>query len=557
MCLVITQANAAVYSITEVPARDKYRQNYAAGINDNGDMVGIARDSYDFKFLLKEYLTNGESYLHVQCGVSDDEIESGELDVATQSCLKTELSRVTGTNSSQNFGTLANYQKVGDIVSYTFSNNQLELLNLADVHDEELNGLTKSTVEELSAINNAGLSVGSVSAPYQSLMYQQTGELAAEDPILLFSREYEKRAVVVKDGQPVFLEPEYTEFGGESLATDITDNGFVAGTESIAVATYPQSLIDSSCTEELAPKQVCYWQLARSSQVFERRAVVWQLDDNNQVVNKVQYPIGFSPSDTQSSNISSVFSTYATAVNENNVAVGYGDMPYTTASNSATNKFPMIFQNGATREILSNHDEFDGGYAYDINNNNVVVGKVQTILDRVFNDEFFVYNLDSGKFETPDTFYSTAESTATAINDAGIVVGEAEYEITTNSTRRRHGFVYDINNGQFDDINTLIECASEYEIISMQDINNNGQIVATALKVVDAQDVNGNVITGSDGEPAKQEVAVSILLDPIPGGEKEDCSAVEEPGYERKGFSSGIFTSLLLGTLVAIRRRFI
>ena len=555
LCLGIGQVQAAVYSVTEVASPDKYEQHYAMGLNESGQMVGVARGGYNFQFLMEDYITEENSYFRSTCFISDEEVSTGELDISSQDCLKTQLSRYTNISrniTSNHFGNFPNYQKIGDIVSFVFDNNEVEFFNLVDVHNDTLNGLTRSTVEELNAINDSGVSVGTVTAPYSSFLFQQTGDDASESPILLFSREYEKRAVVVKNGETTQLTPEFSDYGGKSFATDITNSGFVAGAESITIHSSTQTDIDS-CDTAIVPENVCAWQLFQTRSAFPLRAVVWQLDENNQVVDKVQYPLSFTPSDSQNS----IYSTFALAVNENNVAVGYGDVPITSSETSVTNRYPMIFENGVSREILADHDTYPGGIALDINNNNLVTGTLNTFFDNTHNEEFFVYNMESGSLERPTTFYSTAASSGNAVNDSGIVVGEAEYEVTTSNIRRKHGFVYDTNTGQFNDLNDLIECTSVYEIVSTQDINNNGQIAATAFKTVDSRNARGEVILDSEGEPETQQVLVGVILDVIPGGEKDDCSSTAEPDYERKGFSSGILTSLLLGTLVAIRRRFI
>ncbi|HSG53147.1 MAG TPA: DUF3466 family protein, partial [Rheinheimera sp.] len=142
---------------------------------------------------------------------------------------------------------------------------------------------------------------------------------------------------------------------------------------------------------------------------------------------------------------------------------------------------------------------------------------------------------------------------ANAINDNNKVVGRGEVIIGGTTTRRQHGFIYDIASDDFSDLNNLISCNSTYTIVDAIDINNSGVVLATAIVSKEQRDVYGNVLLDNTGNPVMAEVAVAVKLEPVANGEIEDCST-EETDYERQGGSVG-FGLLSLSALLWWRRR--
>lgn len=538
--LTSQDAMAAKYQVTEITPLEDYRQHFAMDIGDNGQMLGVVRDSFNFPYYLEEYL-NDLTYSNVSCEVSDEELSSGVFDVASSNCIKLGL----GEQARSPF-----YQKIGDNKSFINNAGSAELVNLVDVFDNELNAFTKSNVEHLRAINSQGIAVGRVSAPFVPTMFLQTGDNASSEEIKIWQQEYESRAVVYINGEVRLLEPELTTHGGESDAADISNTGYVAGQTSVSISEANAESIAEDCTGELVPVSVCVWQknnLSSSARIYDTRPIVWKLDDSGNVESKQVYDLAFVPTADQTAS----YYALSTAVNDTGVAVGYG---HVFKDNDVLSLQPLVYQNGETKTFMD-EDEYAQGFAADINSSNVVIGTVQTVINGAFADEFFVYNIDSGSFTTPNTFYASAESNANSINDSGKIVGEAEYEITTDDLRRKHGFLYDSVTEEFFDLNDLTECGSIYEIVETKAINNSDQIAATALKLVDRRDALGGVILDDDGNPEKEQVAVAVLLDPI-AGEIDDCTQIENPPIERKGASTSFFLSLGLFGFALLRRRF-
>lgn len=146
----------------------------------------------------------------------------------------------------------------------------------------------------------------------------------------------------------------------------------------------------------------------------------------------------------------------------------------------------------------------------------------------------------------PDTFFSQSSSQGKSINDKGFVVGNA---VAEHGSDRTHAFLFDTNNNLFSDLNDFLPCDSKYTIVDASEINENNEILATAIIEVNVQDSDGNNILDDNGDPILDQVAVGVKLNPI-DGEIETCSDDGEPDkVERQGASVGYWALLLLSIL--------
>ena len=144
----------------------------------------------------------------------------------------------------------------------------------------------------------------------------------------------------------------------------------------------------------------------------------------------------------------------------------------------------------------------------------------------------------------PDSYFLGASSTARAINNNGSFVGEGEVEThndDANNPRRREAYVYNIEQELLYNLNALTECNSPYTIVEARDINDDNVIAATALVKQDRRDAKGEVMLDENGNTLREDVVRSIVLEPIPGGEIEECPT-EDVKVVRKGASFGFFT---------------
>ena len=157
----------------------------------------------------------------------------------------------------------------------------------------------------------------------------------------------------------------------------------------------------------------------------------------------------------------------------------------------------------------------------------------------------------------PDDFFTGSSSTARAINENGMIVGEGEFETHNDSTganpRRTHGFLYDITAKTFTDLNSFLACDSGYTVIEARDINDANEVSATAIIKVPRRDSKGNLMLDEKGEQLTEDVVRAVTLKPT-DGEIEDCSIVEEK-VERQGAGFGL-TGLVLLMFAGLRRRF-
>lgn len=193
-----------------------------------------------------------------------------------------------------------------------------------------------------------------------------------------------------------------------------------------------------------------------------------------------------------------------------------------------------------------------------VNNKNLVVGVAQqkwyTYAQSRTAQRFFLYDYNTQKVSFPQDLFSTANTVPEAINDNNLVVGTTEAFTDQSSSRRSVAFLYDINTEKFTNLNTMLKCNAGYTLISAMDINEKNVILATAVKTVDKKDIKGDVIKDSAGNTVKEEVAVSVQLNPVAGGSIDNCTPSEDADYQRKGGSLGL-VSLSVLMLAGLSRR--
>jgi probable HAF family extracellular repeat protein len=138
--------------------------------------------------------------------------------------------------------------------------------------------------------------------------------------------------------------------------------------------------------------------------------------------------------------------SYAYDINDNGIVVGRF---YSTVD------YPAFWQKGVMTQIGTS-----SGQAHAINNLNQVVG--------VYVEHAFLW--DEGSITNLGTLGADI-SEPWAINDTGQVVGKLYYQ-------DEHAFLW--QDGKMYDLNELVDTSSDYILTSAYDINNKGQIVGTA-----------------------------------------------------------------------------
>jgi hypothetical protein len=266
-------------------------------------------------------------------------------------------------------------------------------------------------------------------------------------------------------------------------------------------------------------------------------------------------------------------SSYALAVNANGDAVGYASgwndetVTISPALDQRSNyQYAVVYKNGEVIDLTGDHANKGGSRAYDINDAGIAVGHITKLVNGALVQKFFYVDTNKPKDEIeliyPDDFFGGSDSTARAINNDGLMVGEGEVETHNESTqnpRRTAAFVYDINDdNSFTNLNNLIPCSTRltYDIFEARGINDEGIISATATVKVDRLDAKGALILDDSGNPLKEDVVRAVSLELIPGGDDgEICTAEEDGKVERQGAGFGFGSLFALISLFGLRRK--
>ncbi|MEP2603139.1 MAG: DUF3466 family protein, partial [Paraglaciecola sp.] len=247
----------------------------------------------------------------------------------------------------------------------------------------------------------------------------------------------------------------------------------------------------------------------------------------------------------------SVYTSTAVAINDYGIAVG--ESPDYYQDTTSLTVAAAIYEGDEVTTINYDEDVYTST-AYDINNDNLVVGNITKDVNGTTRTKFFVHDLDNDITIYPDDFFEGSSSIATSINDDGFVVGYGESEATL-TTRRTEGFIYDYKNDIFQGLNSLLECNSDYDIVQANGINEDSEIVATALVLKPETNIQGEIILDEYGAQTLVDTVVAVKLVPISGGSIDNCDAYEEETV-RQGASFPLYLSGLLLGLVFFRRKY-
>jgi len=192
-----------------------------------------------------------------------------------------------------------------------------------------------------------------------------------------------------------------------------------------------------------------------------------------------------------------------------------------------------------------------GGYtsaAYDINDNGIIVGVSDTTTDfanETIQNLAFYYDLnDDAQMKVLPEFSEDErynKSTAYSINNNNQIVGSAL--ISVGFTPQTAAFLYEVGADQLINLNDMVDCSLGWDIIMARDINDNGAITGTAIV---------------DNELR------SFMLIPSGATEPTNCTKLrndaleEEKQANRNAYGSGgigLYVISLL-SLLLLRRRF-
>jgi hypothetical protein len=580
----IQNVNAATYQIVDTGAASQLKYTYAQQQNASGDMAISGSSLYnipvqfdyldedDFADIFTYALLRYES-VHALSFIEDlDALLAGD---PTANDLAWVTRWLQDTSSGK--GLNIEYQKVGDTLAMTNIGGVTDEYNLWDQTFDGSDELTRSTIDILSGITNSGISYGTATAPY---LPSDTFTDSDDEEHIYWLREHGIRGFFSYDHgvnvhQVVPIETEYG--GGESAVLDVNDDGgetYAVGYSSYQLTQSYQDIIEDEtggCADpdvlENLSFDACVAQVKLQSSVlvYHNMAFKATLDPSgNPVVEQLGLLVEPHEDDERP------HSSYALAVNASGVAVGYAggwnDETETSPSEdeSSSYSYAVVYKDGEVIDLTGDHTDKASSRAYDINDDGIAVGHITKAISGKAVQKFFYVDttVPTAAIEMvyPDDFFTGSDSTARAINNNGLIVGEGEVETHNESTsnpRRTAAFVYDMNDDLFSNLNDLIPCAERLttDIIEARGINDNGIISATAVIKADRLDAKGEPMLDETGTPLTEDVVRAISLEPMPD-DGELCTAEEEGKVIRQGASFSFGSLLALFSLLGLRRKF-
>jgi hypothetical protein len=557
------QALAATYQLSELPRYENGKYTFISDANDNGQIIGAASSLFglpiDVSYIDFDDATLKNAYDNTKSAYEsiDEEITFTLEDIKNGVAATNADANVFMLNFLSGRSGSAQYQKFNDRIALNIDAVAAQEQILFDIEIDDTNGLTRSTANYLTALSEDGVVVGWGSSPYSKVTFKPENE--SEDKTY-FVRDWSSRGLVITpQGEQVVLEPEFTEHGGSSIATDIKklDEGgyIVVGNSSTGIPENRQNNYNDNCDNKDEPEKVCVWQQQVARQFYDLRAFQWKLDDDFNIVSTTNLGLGLTPKDDEDN----AFVSTALAVNKSGIAVGYS--PYRKGDDLYPYGLAGYFADGQFTPFHKLEKWYETGKAVDINNNNVAAGYTALQVRGSLTEQYgFYYDINDKKLTEMPYFFKGSRTVVTDINDAGYIIGQAEIEKGSSSNRRREGFIYKVGEDKLTNINDLLPCKDSsgnnypYTIAEAIKITEANKIYAIATKTVERRDRLGNIEKDSDGNIEYESVTLPVLLTPVPNGTVEDCAPPEAETYERKSGSLSMFALLVL-PFAWLRRR--
>jgi len=563
--LGLSVAHAATYEVIDKGAAEKLKYTYSQQENNFGEMALSGTTVYNFP-VQYQYLDEDDFDSIVRLAdrthESVHELEDIEDEAALRAGTPTanDLSWVKMFLQSQSSPL---YQKVGDIIAMTNFGGDTKEFTVFDQKFEDTDTLTYSTVDFVNGITDEGWIFGNASAPYLPMPFVDS----SDEALTYWVREFNTRGYFSPDkGETIIpLMPPESLYGGESAIFDISNSRIAVGYASIGIKQGALDYIDDTtggCADEGKledqPVEVCIQQI--SSNMYNTEAFKWTLNESGQLEAEELGHLVTPHVDDERELVS-----IAQAVNTHGVAVGFAtgwwdETELEPTKNESSHLYAVVFKDGEVKDFTEDHSKHFNSKAYDISDAGIAVGSVDTYINGAVRQKFYYVDtndINAMEMILPNDFFNGSSSTAYAINEHGMVVGDGEVEthnVSQGNPRRTHGFIYDTNTDTFTDLNSYLPCNSAYTIIEARDINENNEVSATAIIKVSRRDSKGELMYDSDGVLLVEDVVRAVKLSPI-AGEIEDCSKVEEK-VERKGAGFGMLSLFFLSLLGFARRGF-
>jgi hypothetical protein len=547
--LVTPVSQAAKYRVVELPVANEGRNSFPSAINEDGNITVNVRSPYNIPIDLD--LLDFESDTLIN-GLTDVESASnGDFNSTDYELLLGLIRSADGSQSAQ---------QIADTISFLASENSSNYISGFDQLSEQDNEFSLSTTSIARDLNDSGFIVGSGDGFYNKIDYT----LASGDDINLVVHEFGTRGFVSFGDTVIGLPAPDTTAGGFSDAFGINESNQVAGYgTSLFLSDTLQTAITDCKNDELVddedpdtqdfplrgdiPVESCISNIVDSftnspSTFSQFRGLIWQLDGQGNLLDIKMLGLLFEPE----AGDEKYYRSQAFAINDNGLAVGISNEPYIRNGEPVTQNgipvtlsYAVIFDGDEVINITPDPEDITTtiSTAQDINNSNLVVGYQIKSVNGTSRTKFFIYDMNLAELTFPDDFFLGSSSVALDINNNDLVVGYGEVDAPLTG-RRTEGFLYDHKAEQFYAARDLISCDSPYTIVQANSINDKGEIGATALYQGPAKDSRGEVILDSTGSETIIDLVMAVKLEPITGGEVENCVApADELNRERKGAS--------------------
>ncbi|NCP63069.1 MAG: DUF3466 family protein [Paraglaciecola sp.] len=532
--LAVSTAQSATYRVVELPVADEGISSYPTDINSNGEVTLNVQNLFNLPIDVS--LINFELQSLIDNLTDIEAAKAGDLNNDDYTLL---YAFISGNAENQFF------QQFASINSYLATEDDYALLHVFDNINPDTNAYMRSTSTNVRGINEFGDTVGVGQGGFFKVPYTRVDE----SEVTYVVNTFYTRAFANINGTTVELAPPMVIAGGQSDAFDINNNLQVVGYGTTELASEAFQTSVDNCLDETQrgdiPVESCQRSLNLSigkgtSTYAQRRGLIWQLDDQGNVISTKALGLLLTPDDDDTRR----FSGTAVAINDNGIAVGESPALYQDTEFLTTAAAIYIDDQVST---INPDDELRASTATDINNHDIVVGYGTKQVNGVTRRKFFVHDIAADTTSFPNDFFLGSSSQATAINNNDLVVGYGEVEASIG-VRRTEGFVYNVATQSFSGLSSLLACDSPYTIVQANGINDNDEIVATAVVKGLKKDVRGNVVLDDDGVQVTAEVVKAVKLIPIPGGSVDSCDVIDNDNRERQGASlTWMLGMLLLG----------
>lgn len=543
----LSMAHADVgYRVTDIGSVDGVLHTVPRDLNNQGQIVGQLADLRNQNIRFE--LLDPEDFPFL-----GEDVDMTDLTEEQQ--LRVRNALINGTQIGGN----PKFQKIAVELGYIFQGGNLSEVAGFDSLDAETGLRTDSVDLRLRAINDQGIMVGQSALPFY---WGEGTDLQGEE-----ARFH------LRDGFPVAAWTDGVEFklvgtdpdkilGGVSGFTDINNNNVAVGFGTFLNGVRLEQIYEQCTTEvdedgeaiNLEPLSAClyrFWynnssRAGVNAPITEERAFVWELSATGDVIDSRSFGVAFDPEEDEEDPWQTVrYVSMANAINDNGVIVGSSVRQLVQG---AFTRATLFTDEGVVKGFDDDSPYRDVSSFIDVNDANIAVGSATVFAFGVQRQRMFYMDVSNGPGEAafPDGLFVDTNWTPRAINNHGQVVGSATLRAVQGVQGRNVGFMYDINTDITYDLNSFLPCNSGYTINEAIAINDQGEIVVTAVR---------NMEVSVDDAPVNVNRLRTLVL--TPDSSETGCQEQTDDQTTRKGAAFHPIWLAFLGffSLIAIRRQ--